>query len=151
MSYTITQDSIQSSDYGYLYDEGEEVTVAAGVVVSSTENIGVFSPFANSRLINNGDIVSWDSSGKGIGVQFDQDDASATNAAGASITGFDSAVRFYGDRMVLINHGTISGLSYDGVLVAETAADWRPGQHRFDLRAASRDPVFRRLGSRRNP
>src|SRR5262249_53584911 len=37
MAYTISQDSLQSTGFGYFFAQGEEVTIALNIVVSSTE------------------------------------------------------------------------------------------------------------------
>ena len=123
MAYLIDADTLRSNDVGYRYDEGEDVTVASGVLVSSTELAGVYSEYASSRLFNYGHIISTGASGGGLGVLFDLNDGSAFNAAGASITGFDIGVKFYGDRLALFNDGTVQGLRKDGVFVAEFADD----------------------------
>ena len=36
VTYTIDHDSVQSAVAGYSYSQGEEVTIASGVLVSST-------------------------------------------------------------------------------------------------------------------
>jgi Ca2+-binding RTX toxin-like protein len=115
MAYTISQDSLQSTDFGYLFTQGEVVTIATEVVVSSTENYGVVSLFANSHLINNGHVISLDTSS--IGVAFLQSDSSIFNAAGASIAGIGAGVYLQGDNMSLTNAGTIHGLLGAGVVV----------------------------------
>ena len=141
MAYLIDADTLQSNDFGYRFDEGEDVTVASGVLVSSTELAGVYSEYANSQLFNNGYIISTGASGGGLGVLFDLNDGSAFNAAGASITGFDIGVKFYGDRLALINDGTIRGLRQDGVFVAEFADDGIVNNI-GTITATDRDPLF---------
>jgi hypothetical protein len=51
MTYTINADILQSNDFGYFYDESEEVTVASGVLVSSTGLFAIASAFADSKLV----------------------------------------------------------------------------------------------------
>lgn len=125
MSYTITEDSIQSNTFGYAYNQPDEVIVATGVLVSSTERAGVFSAHASSRLINNGHIVSASmDEGNGNGVEFDENGCSVLNASNASITGLDAGIRVDSNKFALGNYGEIRGLRGDddsfGVLVDST-------------------------------
>ena len=88
VTYTIDHDSVQSAVAGYSYSQGEEVTIASGVLVSWTQIVGVYSPFANSHLVNYRHVVSVATSDdNGIGVYFVQNDGSILNGAGASISG----------------------------------------------------------------
>lgn len=121
MAYTIDSDILQSNAFAYAYDEGELVTVAPAVLVSSTGFYGIYSAFAGSQLSNNGYVVALHAGPDGIAVLFTEDDSSVLNAAGASITGFFNGVFLGGARSGVVNDGSIQGLTDAGVIFFDAA------------------------------
>ena len=95
--------------YTYLLDD-HQVTIADGIVVTSSDGNGVFSLKSGSKLINNGNIHS----GAGNGIAFSGAGSSILNNAGHSIVG-SAGVFFTQSGHTLTNHGRIIGFDNVGV------------------------------------
>ena len=79
---------------GFDFSTGHEtLTVLPDVTIASQTVNAVYSNFANSKLINKGNLISGNTSGDAFGILFDNssNNSSITNLAGALISGFDGA------------------------------------------------------------
>ena len=89
--------------------DNDSLTIAAGVLVGSADQTGVVTSYVNNVLVNNG-IVS------GYYAGFNGAVGSITNNSGAIIIGQQDGTEINGNsNSTITNHGTISGLLYDGI------------------------------------
>ena len=109
---TITSDTTSSSAVISYTTDDETWTVNPLVTIKSTNDFAVNNQnHANSILINNGNILSSTFSA----VYFGGDGGQITNNGGHNIVGYEFGVEVNAVGTIVTNHGTILGLTSDGV------------------------------------
>jgi serralysin len=113
-SFTQPVDILADQDVGLAFAAVDQSwTIAAGVLVASAKADGVASQFAQSELINDGNVFSDARSGEGVFMG--GDGSSVTNATGAMVIGADDGIAMTGKDAAIDNHGSIQGLGEVGV------------------------------------
>jgi hypothetical protein len=105
---------------GILFNGAQTWTIAEGVIVGSKNDVGVFSSFSGSKLINKGQVFS----ATIHGVSFKANGSTIVNKASGSIFGF-GGVYTDGNNTTLTNQGSILGYDQHGV--------WAYNTSHFDL------------------
>jgi len=111
-----TQDSDRfiNGDPAIAFTEDDQTwTISPGVLVSSSDEDGVYSEHVSSTLFNNGTVLS--NAQFGAGVNLLGDDSSVSNAAGGRIIGAADGIVVSGKTAHIDNHGSILGLGDIGV------------------------------------
>ena len=103
---TQTIDITATNAAGITLDNGPEtLTIGPGVLVSSTEQDGVFSNSTDCELLNFGELFS----GTIDGVDFTQNNGTIVNESGGEIVGATDGVKVEADQPLIQNLGTIVG------------------------------------------
>jgi Ca2+-binding RTX toxin-like protein len=110
-------DITETTNVGITYaSNNDSWTINTGIIVSSSDNIGVLSNKNGSTLINKGNIFS----GSLVGVYFNGNNSHITNNSGHNIAGpqgiFDGS-----DGATVTNHGTLTGYDFDGIAFGPTS------------------------------
>lgn len=110
--------SIQNAIPGYSFSAtGETLIIAAGVIVSSNTNVGVFTDLAPmTTLVNHGSVLS---SGA-AGASYAGDNAKLFNQLDGIISGF-TGLSASANGITVRNRGEITGFADDGVRFAASA------------------------------
>jgi Ca2+-binding RTX toxin-like protein len=112
---TVNSDQVPASGKAVEYGSNALIlTILDNIAVVSLNDYAVFSDRLGSVLFNNGSVLS----AVAVGGRFEGDSSSITNNAGHSITGLTDGINFLGNGATLNNHGTVSGLTGDGVLAS---------------------------------
>ena len=116
METFLTQDfdRFVTGDPGIAFTADSQTwTISPGVLVSSSDEDGVYTEHDGSTLINKGTILSDGKSKSGVNLL--GDNGAVTNAAGARIIGAGDGIVISGKTAAIDNHGAILGLGDIGV------------------------------------
>jgi Ca2+-binding RTX toxin-like protein len=107
-------DLFKDADPGIAFSHAQQTwTITEAVVVSSSNNDGVFSEFDGSTLINHGSILS---NGAGhTGLTLLGDDSFIASSEGARIVGAGDGIVVDSKTAGIDNHGSVVGLTNIGV------------------------------------